>query len=97
MDQEEPRGDHEKPHRETERFPQGRGKIKFYVHQEVPRGDREEPHGETKRNLMVTMRNLTVRPRGSLLVGERSNFTFTGRLLVVTKRNLTVRPRETSW
>ena len=45
-------------------------RIKFYVHQEVPRRDQKEPHGENKRNLMVTMRYLTVRPRGSLMVGD---------------------------
>ena len=49
------------------------------------------------RDLMVTMRKLTVRPRGSLMVGERKNFTFTRRFLVVTKRSLTVRTRGTSW
>ena len=46
---------------------------------------------------MVTMRNLSVRPRGSLVVGGRSKFTFTRRFLIVTKRNLMVRPRGTSW
>ena len=46
---------------------------------------------------MVTMRNLTVRPRGSLEVGGRSKFKFTMRFLIVTKRNFTVRPKGTSW
>ena len=89
--------DHEEPHRETKRFPRGREKVKVYVHHEVPHRDHEEPQGDTKRNLKVTMRNLTVKPRGSLMVGERSKFTFTMRLLIVTMRNLTVRPRGTSW
>ena len=45
-------------------------KVKFYVNQEVPRRDQKEPHGENKRDLIVTMKDLTVRPRGFLMVGD---------------------------